>query len=448
MINIATEASDSNLAFAKTAIHSFIVNNPKFNGVLYLLTSPDVPLSQGSLIQIKAVYQNIQILSTRDFNQFDTLSNKINYFKYLVFANRLNSVFYFNSCSLFCKSVFDLLTDEFIDQAINYFYVNDTSNIDLNFFNTGLASEKLMCDEFFKLNSINSSIPDELVIDSTLFPDPKFNQLISKLKSARVIFYRDLNSKNSSKINQIWLQKHKEANAFTNRPVNIKSIPSISKSSLPVKNSGSLNLNNPALEKYANAASYFKDKKICLIANSSALLDYQNGEFIDSHDIIVRFNGYRIETESTGSLTNIHCVFREYQYPSLDNIDYKIVISNSLLKWKESISKYHSIDAINQKYKILDFNYPNRQHLNQAGCQRISVPTSGLAVFVYLHSLGLSKNVNLFGFNGYCGGDKSTILRNNNDSSLAAAHNYQIESEYWSTQFNEILPGVLKYKHI
>ena len=37
-------------------------------------------------------------------------------------------------------------------------------------------------------------------------------------------------------------------------------------------------------------AEYFKDKNIFIVANSSELLKYQYGEFIDSHDIIIRFN--------------------------------------------------------------------------------------------------------------------------------------------------------------
>jgi hypothetical protein len=200
-------------------------------------------------------------------------------------------------------------------------------------------------------------------------------------------------------------------------------------------------------EDFETLMKYLQNKTICLIANSSELLEHQHGEFIDSHDVIIRFNGYKIIEENTGLRTDIHCVFRDYKIPHQDYIDYKIIISKNINLWSDTIIKYHSTDAIARKYKLVDFSYPTEKQLNNARCGNLKIPTSGICVFSFLHSIGVSKNVNLFGFNGYKGGDSSTILRNSEDTSLAGAHDYRLEAEYLASNFTQILPGVLKFKY-
>lgn len=469
-INIATELNDETFHFTRTSVYSFLQNNPQFDGEILYLTHRSKPISSKNLTIIQKLYNKINLIRFEDYPEICYLEKNAQVDKNILKLSLLfqeEPVFYFKNSSLFVKDFLDLLDHE--KSMI-------TPDFDLVLFNRDIAIDLSNRPEYLEiLNLIKDSgvgvFNPTVYSSSSCFSDKKFKQYSNVLAISKVIIF-DFNSPDSTKIQQVWLQKNKEALQYSDKPINVSKKGTIENprsgtfelsSNIKPKNAPAQDYINPltkniiesinranrekVFEGAANAFNYFKDKNICLIANSSELLQYKYGDFIESHDIIVRFNGYRIVPENTGLRTDVHCVFREYLESSSDYIDYKIVISNNTSLWSNSITKYHSKDAVLRKYKILDFNYPTIQQLNRAGCSNIKVPTSGLATFAFLHSLGLSKNIKLFGFNGYNGGDPSSILRDNSDSTLASAHNYKLEREYWSTRFDEILPGVLKFKY-
>jgi len=189
---------------------------------------------------------------------------------------------------------------------------------------------------------------------------------------------------------------------------------------------------------------YFRNKSIILVANSSKLLEYSHGDFIDSHDIVIRFNAYHIDKKHTGEKTNIHCVFRNCKEILNDTIDYKIIISKPTKKWIEAIGKELKVD---RGYSIIDYNFPKYRIKEKFGL-KIKSPTSGMCMFLMLAEMNLLKQVSLIGFNAYLGGDINQTLRKTKNSKLASNHNYDLEYKYLSDRFYNTNEITLKYKNI
>jgi hypothetical protein len=189
---------------------------------------------------------------------------------------------------------------------------------------------------------------------------------------------------------------------------------------------------------------YFRNKSIILVANSSKLLEYSHGDFIDSHDIVIRFNAYHIDKKHTGEKTSIHCVFRNCKEILNDTIDYKIIISKPTNKWIEAIREELEVD---RSYSIIDYNFPKHRIKENVGL-KIKSPTSGMCMFLMLAEMNLLKQVSLIGFNAYLGGDINQTLRKTKNSKLASNHNYDLEYKYLSDCFYNTNEITLKYKNI
>jgi len=53
-------------------------------------------------------------------------------------------------------------------------------------------------------------------------------------------------------------------------------------------------------------AKLLKGRSVILVGNGPSILNRKNGRRIDSFDVIVRFNGFRIKKAYTGAKTTIH----------------------------------------------------------------------------------------------------------------------------------------------
>ena len=58
----------------------------------------------------------------------------------------------------------------------------------------------------------------------------------------------------------------------------------------------------------------FRDKSIAIIGNSPIILEKEDGDFIDSHDYVFRFNGAKTEgfEKHTGSKCNLRMMNGHY----------------------------------------------------------------------------------------------------------------------------------------
>lgn len=116
---------------------------------------------------------------------------------------------------------------------------------------------------------------------------------------------------------------------------------------------------------------YLKDKSVILVGPSPYLKGLKKGNFIDSHDIVIRFNkGWNISDdlkEDYGSKTNIryHCMNEKFggafEIEKMKEKGVEILVS----QFPENYSKFHddiiNFDKKNQnrisKYNFSDLNY-------------------------------------------------------------------------------------------
>lgn len=176
---------------------------------------------------------------------------------------------------------------------------------------------------------------------------------------------------------------------------------------------------------------FIKDKTIILVANSSDLLNHKNGSLIDSYDIVIRFNSFKIDGEHTGSKTTIHASV----YLQDINLEYfvpiRFIVSINLSNW---VNKVETLGKFDQGL-LLKYNH----HNEIKGQQKDKKPTTtGFVMLTLLLKLGGFKKLDLIGFNFYEGGMDS-ILRTDEGVALniSKVHDYNFEKSMIMAHANE-----------
>jgi hypothetical protein len=175
--------------------------------------------------------------------------------------------------------------------------------------------------------------------------------------------------------------------------------------------------------------NFIKDKKIALVANSSDLLNYKNGEDIDNHDIVIRFNSFKLDSEYTGEKTTIHASI----YLQDINLDYfvpiRIIVCNNVSKWVNTLK---TINKYDQTF-ILKYNHPSILNIDYK-----KPLTTGLNTLITLIKIGGYKQIDMYGFTFYNGG-KNSILRTDAglSSGISKIHDYDFEREFIYSKMSE-----------
>ena len=170
-----------------------------------------------------------------------------------------------------------------------------------------------------------------------------------------------------------------------------------------------------------NFKKFIEDKNIILVANSSDLLKNMNGKLIDSYDIVIRFNSFKIDEVHTGKKTTIHASVYLQNINLEQFVPIRFIVSISLKKW---VTKIKSLDKFKQSF-LLKYNH----HNEIKGQETIGVPpTTGFVMLTLLLKLGGFKKLDLIGFNFYESG-ASSILRTDEGMGLniSNVHDYDLE---------------------
>jgi|688.fasta_scaffold00580_36 hypothetical protein len=462
-INAVTIASDAQFHFTRVSVNSFLETNTWFNGKITLVVHPNFPLSSLNFEKLKAIYQNIEIVL---FSQAVAISSRLkitpthvqDQLRCFIFSFAPSKLLFFSNRCLFMKDVTSILQPNKIMVAGNYsiVYVDSPNTAYTDSLNKTPTDSYLNCLKNSLLQTNSVEYTDTLGVLASTVPDPKYTQLARTLANASFIDYDTVaySDPKYGKINQVWLYQNHLLNHKLSKPLNFNSAvreqkkgvtaklavkppePFVAKPPKPlakITNSTQL-IGRETLFKYLNG------KKIAVVANSAELLNYQYGELIDSHDIIIRFNGYVTSPKHTGTKTNIHCIFREARFNLDLDSDYLIILSKPISPWK------NAVDEILSSYpskRIINYNYPNSKTILDAIKSAI-IPTSGLASILLIKELNLSNyKLTLFGFNGYANRENS-VLRSNDSLEIAPAHNYKFENFYISQTFEQILPEVFQ----
>jgi hypothetical protein len=181
---------------------------------------------------------------------------------------------------------------------------------------------------------------------------------------------------------------------------------------------------------------YFKrfisDKKIVLVANSSKLIGARNGSYIDSHDIVVRFNSFKINPIDTGSKTSIHASIYLNDINLDKYVPIRFILSLNKDKWLSTIK---NIDNKNQGL-FLKCNHHRDIFLNK---KHDTIVTTGFSFILLLMRIGGFKELTLFGFDFYENGVES-IYRTEDGMNLGVSkvHNYNEEKIFVTNNFELI----------
>ena len=498
---LCTEATDITFPYFRVMLTSFLkYNSGWFKGKLVILTCDITPLSKANRKIIKKWYNNVEYVDIKPstyalikcsdkekIHLYKTEVFNLDTYDIILYVSHLSLCL--SDCSPMFKGDADVTgcnSDELSDsikgiskrptkiksKTINTSVLllsNEVSKYDLaNYILDSIVSKRVSkknrdmrklvlkhTNDSFMRKSSNlriTGLPSPGIMKKSIYGDhktKKFNSLIPAAYFIELdvgIFEQSNSASNRYKnVNKLWLSHNKdefwydESNVSKAGPLDLhhKRIEYRLQDSKRSKRS-KRNRYGISVVSASQIANYIYDRSICLVANSSELLDNELGEFIDSHDIVVRFNGYEIDKKHTGEKTDVHCVFRQYHYAPSSDTKYKIVISGPLDRWVSSIKKVHSKHNVG----IFDFKFPSGSDIEEYANEHIKIPTSGLCAYILFRKYMNDKNnITLIGFNGYMGGDVGSIYRKKHFSEnfkLATPHAYELERDLWTSKFRKI----------
>lgn len=471
---VCTEASDSQFHLTRTLLNSFVQANPKFTGKFYLLVHSSQSLSTKNFELLKLFYEQIEVKTFDSHPIFKVIEKYLGKSQYLELVNAAlkwaalesleenQSLLYLANYCLVQGDVSALTSNSLIktNKTLAVLYSSEKLSIPesaYSLLNKYTLVQGSFIDDFIireiPMSSNWVEYPPHLVQFTSNFPNSNFTVKKGQLNSTPVIAFNTLGGAITySKVNQLWLFANNQGGQFLQNPLHFrKSIaPQLLTNSREVSakhNTQPLaGIKNtlPRLARFGNVVPvnvlypHLNRKKIAIVANSSELLNYEYGELIDSHDIVIRFNGFVISKKHTGSKTDLHCIFREATFNLDIQSDYLIIFSKPIDLWNRAVLK------MLKKYpnkKIVNYNYPDIKGIVKR-FQKEIIPTSGLNAILLLEELNLEDcEIRLFGFNGYSNGEKS-VLRSNSSSAISNVHDYEIELAYFRKKFKVEYPAV------
>ena len=169
-----------------------------------------------------------------------------------------------------------------------------------------------------------------------------------------------------------------------------------------IKNGGSINIEEEKIINAFDLRDFVQDKTVCLVANSAALLETYLGNFIDEHDIVIRFNSFAIDPPHTGKKTNIHCSIHLMNHNRHVKVPVRLILGNVGAPWVRVLKKLskEAQDFVGDdtlKYPLYSKNLCSEK-------MDTAAPTTGYNIIRLLHLFSNFKYLHLVGFDGYKSG--------------------------------------------
>lgn len=169
-------------------------------------------------------------------------------------------------------------------------------------------------------------------------------------------------------------------------------------------------------------------RSICLVANSQRVADGRMGAEIDSYDLVVRFNSFRLSPRATGERTDIHATIHKHNFNWDVPVDTRLVFSGSPSGWQQSVRR-RLVPGAQRHVNDRSLRWPVRE-IGQLGEQQWpSIPTSGFNMAFLLDFLDVSPRIDLIGFDFYASG--AYRLPAAMKLPITSVHGYQREREWF-----------------
>lgn len=164
-------------------------------------------------------------------------------------------------------------------------------------------------------------------------------------------------------------------------------------------NSRRSSLEEPQFISAFDLRNFIQDKTICLVSNSGALLESQNGAFIDGHDVVIRFNSFAINPLHTGEKTTIHCSIHLKDHNRDISVPIRLILGNAPALWAETVRK---LAGAAQDFIGDDtLSYPLYAKTLCNDSMKDAAPTTGYNIIRLLHLFSNFKDAHLVCFDGY-----------------------------------------------
>lgn len=168
-------------------------------------------------------------------------------------------------------------------------------------------------------------------------------------------------------------------------------------------------------------------KTICLVANSQRVGSSTMGQEIDSYDLVVRFNSYRIEAPATGTKTDIHATIHLHNFNWDKKVQTRLVFSGSHHQWRNSVRR-RLVPGAQRYVGDRTLRWPVREIGRIGEDVMPSIPTSGFNMLWLLDFLDVNPKIDLIGFDFYDSG--AYRLQEAMKLPIATAHGYADEKEW------------------
>lgn len=168
-------------------------------------------------------------------------------------------------------------------------------------------------------------------------------------------------------------------------------------------------------------------KSICLVANSQRVGESTMGAEIDSYDLVVRFNSFRIDPPATGRRTDIHATIHKHGFNWGRKVETRLVFGGLPQQWRQSVRQRLVPEA--QRYvgdQSLRWPVRNLGQLDENAWS--SIPTSGFNMLWLLDFLDVNPRIDLIGFDFYASG--AYRLSGAMNLPITSVHGYLSEKEW------------------
>jgi hypothetical protein len=176
-------------------------------------------------------------------------------------------------------------------------------------------------------------------------------------------------------------------------------------------------------------------KSICLVANSQRIGTSTMGAEIDSYDLVVRFNSFKLDATAVGTKTDIHTTIHLHNFNWDKKVQTRLVFGGNHGQWKHSLRR-RLIPGAQDYVNDRTLRWPLREIGRVDDTEWSHIPTSGFNMLWLLDFLDVSPKLDLFGFDFYDSG--AYRLQEAMKLPIAPVHGYSQEKDWVMSRAQDV----------